>query len=341
MALPRHRRARRARPGRRGDRRRDARERGDAERARLATLLDADAARAGPDARRPPHEVLDAAHSTRSREATRGWSSPSSTTSSASSTRSISPAPPSSAATGSDGRRCRSRRSPATAASRRARARSSPAATTDDAEAGAAARPWPRRFGVTRFGELDEHLFAEGRHARLYDKLGAHQMAVDGTRGPTSRCGRRTLRGSRSSGTSTAGTGIATRSRAARRSGIWEGFVPDVGRRGALQVPPRVDARRRGLRQGGPVRARAPSSRRSPRRSRTTPAHALARPRVDVGARGRAATPTSRSRSTRCTSARGARPRGGERAPDLSRARAAPDRARSRRTASPTSSSCR
>jgi alpha-1,4-glucan:alpha-1,4-glucan 6-glycosyltransferase/4-alpha-glucanotransferase len=38
-------------------------------------------------------------------------------------------------------------------------------------------------FSVTRFGDLDEHLFNEGRHARLYDQLGAHEMEVDGRRG--------------------------------------------------------------------------------------------------------------------------------------------------------------
>jgi len=38
-------------------------------------------------------------------------------------------------------------------------------------------------FAVTRFGSIDEHLFNEGRHARLYDRLGAHEMEVDGRRG--------------------------------------------------------------------------------------------------------------------------------------------------------------
>jgi 1,4-alpha-glucan branching enzyme len=77
--------------------------------------------------------------------------------------------------------------------------------------------------------DLDLHLFSEGTHDRLYDKLGAHLVTVDGRAGvrfavwaPNARRvsvigsfndwepGRHTLtpRGS---------------------SGIWEGFIPDVG----------------------------------------------------------------------------------------------------------------
>ena len=38
-------------------------------------------------------------------------------------------------------------------------------------------------------GELDLHLFNEGRHRRLYDWLGAHVTTVDGTMAPRSRSG--------------------------------------------------------------------------------------------------------------------------------------------------------
>ena len=95
------------------------------------------------------------------------------------------------------------------------------------------------------------------------------RWTVDGrARGPTSRCGRRARRGSRSSATSTAGTGTATRSPDARRPGSGRASSPTSGRR-ALQVPARLDARRRRARQGRPVRAprRAPAAR--PRRSPT------------------------------------------------------------------------
>jgi 1,4-alpha-glucan branching enzyme len=40
----------------------------------------------------------------------------------------------------------------------------------------------PYRFGPT-VGQLDQHLFNEGRHYRLYDVLGAHPRRLDGVRG--------------------------------------------------------------------------------------------------------------------------------------------------------------
>ncbi len=83
-------------------------------------------------------------------------------------------------------------------------------------------------FGVSRLGAADVHLFNEGRHFRLYEKLGAHPMAVN----------------------SVAGTYFAVWAPNAERvavvgdfndwngeryplaphgsSGIWEGFVPGV-----------------------------------------------------------------------------------------------------------------
>jgi 1,4-alpha-glucan branching enzyme len=40
----------------------------------------------------------------------------------------------------------------------------------------------PYAFTPT-LGELDLHLFQEGTHLRLFDKLGAHVMTRDGVRG--------------------------------------------------------------------------------------------------------------------------------------------------------------
>jgi 1,4-alpha-glucan branching enzyme len=40
----------------------------------------------------------------------------------------------------------------------------------------------PYRFLPT-IGELDQHLLGEGRHERLWQKLGAHEMVVDGVAG--------------------------------------------------------------------------------------------------------------------------------------------------------------
>ncbi len=82
----------------------------------------------------------------------------------------------------------------------------------------------------SRFTEFDIHLFREGKHHRLYDKLGSHEATVDGA----------------------AGTYFAVWAPAAQEvsvigqfndwsrganplsarwdsSGIWEGFVPDIG----------------------------------------------------------------------------------------------------------------
>ena len=80
------------------------------------------------------------------------------------------------------------------------------------------------------FGELDEHLFREGRHSRLFDKLGAHAASVDGCEGfsfavwaPNAawvEVDRRLQRLGR------APTPLA---HAGAAPGIWEGFVPDVG----------------------------------------------------------------------------------------------------------------
>ena len=39
------------------------------------------------------------------------------------------------------------------------------------------------RHDVTRIGDVDLHLFNEGRHRRLWDMLGAHLDEVDGTPG--------------------------------------------------------------------------------------------------------------------------------------------------------------
>ena len=43
-------------------------------------------------------------------------------------------------------------------------------------------------------GEIDLHLFGEGRHERVYEKLGAHVATCDGAEGVLSQCGPQTLR---------------------------------------------------------------------------------------------------------------------------------------------------
>ena len=52
--------------------------------------------------------------------------------------------------------------------------------TSDTKPAGASA---PVRYDFSLLGDHDLHLFNEGTHYRLYDKLGAHVLTVDGVRG--------------------------------------------------------------------------------------------------------------------------------------------------------------
>ncbi|MFW5921482.1 MAG: alpha-amylase family glycosyl hydrolase, partial [Polyangiales bacterium] len=79
-------------------------------------------------------------------------------------------------------------------------------------------------------GDVDLHLFNEGTHLRLYEKLGAHPTTIDGTSGthfavwaPNAR--EVTLIGDFNEWDKSATPLIARGS-----SGIWEGFVPGVER---------------------------------------------------------------------------------------------------------------
>ena len=56
-------------------------------------------------------------------------------------------------------------------------------------------------------GELDLHLWNEGRHEQIYEKLGAHAAKSMGCRGSRSPCGRRTRAASAWSEISMIGTG--------------------------------------------------------------------------------------------------------------------------------------
>ncbi len=39
------------------------------------------------------------------------------------------------------------------------------------------------RYDITRFSELDTYLFKEGKHTRLYEKMGSHPMSIEGSDG--------------------------------------------------------------------------------------------------------------------------------------------------------------
>jgi 1,4-alpha-glucan branching enzyme len=89
--------------------------------------------------------------------------------------------------------------------------------------------------GFSLLTDHDLHLFNEGTHYRLYDKLGAHLVTVDGTPGayfavwaPNAR--QVTVMGE-FNGWDKHGHALAHRG----SSGIWEGFVPGVGQGAAYK----------------------------------------------------------------------------------------------------------
>jgi 1,4-alpha-glucan branching enzyme len=85
------------------------------------------------------------------------------------------------------------------------------------------------RFDVTRLDERDEARFVAGRHARLFDHLGAHPMTVDGESGTYFAVWAPSADWVEVVGDFNGWDGH--RHPLARREacGIWEGFVADVG----------------------------------------------------------------------------------------------------------------
>ena len=246
---------------------------------RARTARDACSGSAARDDGEPPAGLLAAANSGARRVRGGGRRSPSSTTCSASSRRSTCRAPRPSGATGSAGPRCpRGLRG----GRRGSPSRSTRSATTARSSArrrrGAGARPWPRSSASRGSTRTPRRASSPGRHARLFDHLGAHPTTVGGVDGTYFAVWAPSAAWVEVVGDFNGWDGH--RHPLARReaSGIWEGFVPDVGRWRALQVPPRLDARRGRARQGRPLRP----SRRAPAGDRV--GHLRARPRV--GRRG-------------------------------------------------------
>jgi 1,4-alpha-glucan branching enzyme len=90
------------------------------------------------------------------------------------------------------------------------------------------------RHGISLLTDLDTYLFREGNHFRLYQKLGAHLLTVDGTQGTlfavwAPNAARVSVMGD-FNGWNPNAHPLAVRHDG---SGIWEGFVPGVGQ-GAL-----------------------------------------------------------------------------------------------------------
>ena len=86
----------------------------------------------------------------------------------------------------------------------------------------------PYRFLPT-VGELDLYLFGEGKHERLWDKLGAHERVVDGVAGTGFAVWAPNARAVRVVGDFNRWDGRLHPMRSLGPSGVWELFVPGVG----------------------------------------------------------------------------------------------------------------
>ncbi|HYZ89295.1 MAG TPA: 1,4-alpha-glucan branching protein GlgB [Myxococcales bacterium] len=86
----------------------------------------------------------------------------------------------------------------------------------------------PYSFPPT-LGELDSHLAAEGRHERLWERLGAHPVHYRGTYGTSFAVWAPTARSVAVVGDFNSWDGRLHPMRAIGSTGIWELFVPEVG----------------------------------------------------------------------------------------------------------------
>ncbi|HEX8859540.1 MAG TPA: 1,4-alpha-glucan branching protein GlgB [Actinomycetes bacterium] len=86
----------------------------------------------------------------------------------------------------------------------------------------------PYRFPPT-LGELDQHLIAEGRHQRLWERLGARPLVLDGVAGTAFAVWAPNARSVRVVGDFNRWDGRMHPMRTLGASGIWELFVPGVG----------------------------------------------------------------------------------------------------------------
>ncbi|MBC7543306.1 MAG: 1,4-alpha-glucan branching protein GlgB [Candidatus Sericytochromatia bacterium] len=82
-------------------------------------------------------------------------------------------------------------------------------------------------FGPT-LGEVDLHLFSEGRHERIFDKFGAHRRTVDGVMGTAFAIWVPGATGVSVVGTFNSWDGRLHPMRCLSNSGVWELFIPDV-----------------------------------------------------------------------------------------------------------------
>ncbi len=83
-------------------------------------------------------------------------------------------------------------------------------------------------MGISRLDSKDVYLFNEGRHYRLYDKLGAHPMTVGGVRGVLFAVWAPNAERVSVIGDFNGWNGARHPLSAHAESGIWEGFVPEA-----------------------------------------------------------------------------------------------------------------
>jgi len=86
----------------------------------------------------------------------------------------------------------------------------------------------PYAFAPT-FGELDLHLAGEGRHERLYERLGAHIIEHQGTHGTAFAVWAPNAKAVSVVGDFNSWDGRLHQMRSLGSTGIWELFLPDVG----------------------------------------------------------------------------------------------------------------
>src|SRR5262249_7528464 len=77
--------------------------------------------------------------------------------------------------------------------------------------------------------DFDLYLFNEGTHVRVFEKLGAHVMTVDGTAGVMFAVWAPNADGVSVIGDFNQWNPTTTPLQARQSSGIWEGFVPGIG----------------------------------------------------------------------------------------------------------------